>query len=62
MSVREKAGSAITPELVHQFEAADGSLELLLRREAGVYEPLFELESWKVTVEQREAPEACEAP
>jgi 2-isopropylmalate synthase len=36
-----------------QFEAADGSLELLLRREAGVYEPLFELESWRVIVEQR---------
>jgi 2-isopropylmalate synthase len=36
-----------------QFEAADGSFELLLRREAGVYEPLFRLESWRVIVEKR---------
>jgi 2-isopropylmalate synthase len=43
-------------ELEHagfQFEAADGSLELLLRRESGSYEPLFTLESWRVIVEQR---------
>ena len=43
-------------ELEHdgfQFEAADGSFELLMRREAGVYEPLFRLESWRVTVEKR---------
>ena len=39
--------------LGYQFEAADGSLELLMRREAGVYEPLFTLESWRVIVEQR---------
>jgi 2-isopropylmalate synthase len=38
----------------YQFEAADGSLELLLRRESGGgYEPLFTLESWRVIVEQR---------
>ena len=37
----------------YQFEAADGSFELLLRKEAGVYEPLFRLESWRVIVEQR---------
>ena len=36
----------------YQFEAADGSFELLMRREAGVYEPLFRLESWRVTVEK----------
>jgi 2-isopropylmalate synthase len=36
-----------------QFEAADGSFELLMRREAGEYQPLFRLESWRVTVEQR---------
>jgi 2-isopropylmalate synthase len=36
-----------------QFEAADGSFELLMRREAGEYEPLFRLESWRVMVEQR---------
>jgi 2-isopropylmalate synthase len=37
----------------YQFEAADGSFELLLRRETGAYEPLFTLESWRVIVEQR---------
>jgi len=37
----------------YQFEAADGSLELLLRRETGGHEPLFTLESWRVIVEQR---------
>jgi 2-isopropylmalate synthase len=37
----------------YQFEAADASFELLLRREAGVHEPLFRLESWRVIVEQR---------
>jgi len=36
-----------------QFEAADGSFELLMRREAGNYEPLFRLESWRVVVEKR---------
>jgi 2-isopropylmalate synthase len=43
-------------ELEHkgfQFEAADGSFELLMRRETGAYEPLFRLESWRVIVEQR---------
>jgi 2-isopropylmalate synthase len=42
-------------ELEHegfQFEAADGSFELLMRKEAGAYEPLFTLESWRVTVEK----------
>jgi 2-isopropylmalate synthase len=34
----------------YQFEAADGSLELLLRRETGDHEHLFELESWRVIV------------
>ena len=37
----------------YQFETADGSFELLLRKEAGEYEPLFRLESWRVIVEQR---------
>ena len=36
-----------------QFEAADGSFELLLRREAGLHEPLLRLDSWRVTVEKR---------
>jgi 2-isopropylmalate synthase len=43
-------------ELEHQgyhYEAADGSFELLLRRETGDYEPLFSLESWRVIVERR---------
>ncbi len=37
----------------YQFEAADGSFELLLRKETGAYEQLFTLESWRVIVEQR---------
>ena len=37
----------------YQFEAADGSFELLMRRESGEYEPLFTLESWRVIVEKR---------
>ena len=37
----------------YQFEAADGSFELLMRREADAgYEPLFKLESWRVIVEK----------
>ncbi len=42
-------------ELEHagfQFEAADGSFELLLRKQAGDYAPLFRLESWRVIVEK----------
>src|SRR5579884_3658267 len=35
----------------YQFEAADGSFELLLRKETGHYEPLFTLEHWRVIVE-----------
>jgi 2-isopropylmalate synthase len=37
----------------YQFEAADGSFDLLLRKETGEYEPLFRLESWRVIVEKR---------
>jgi 2-isopropylmalate synthase len=43
-------------ELEHQgyhFEAADGSFELLLRKESGEYEPLFTLESWRAIVQKR---------
>jgi 2-isopropylmalate synthase len=36
----------------YQFEAADGSFDLLIRRETGDYEPLFHLEAWRVTVEK----------
>ncbi len=37
-----------------QFEAADGSFDLLIRRETGSYTPLFRLESFRVIVEKRE--------
>jgi 2-isopropylmalate synthase len=38
----------------YHYEAADASFELLLRREAGDYEPLFQLESFRVLTEMRE--------
>jgi 2-isopropylmalate synthase len=38
----------------YHYEAADASFELLLRREAGDYEPLFQLESFRVLTEKRE--------
>jgi 2-isopropylmalate synthase len=38
----------------YQFEAADGSFDLLIRKETGDYEPLFRLESWRAIVEKRE--------
>jgi 2-isopropylmalate synthase len=44
-------------ELEHrgfQYEAADGSLDLLIRKETGDYAPLFRLESWRVIAEKRE--------
>src|SRR5689334_19843249 len=44
-------------ELEHrgfQFEAADGSFDLLIRKETGEYEPLFRLESWRVMASKRE--------
>jgi len=37
----------------YHYEAAPASFELLLRREAGSYVPLFELESFRVVVEKR---------
>jgi 2-isopropylmalate synthase len=37
----------------YHYEAADGSFELLLRKETGEYEPLFTLESWRVIAEKR---------
>jgi 2-isopropylmalate synthase len=40
--------------LGYHFEAADASFDLLLRKEAGVYEPLFRLESFRVITEKRE--------
>ena len=36
------------------FEAADGSFDLLIRKETGEYEPLFRLEAWRVIAEKRE--------
>src|SRR3954468_1533884 len=40
--------------LGYQFEAADGSFDLLIRRATGDWEPLFTLEAWRVLVEKRE--------
>ncbi|HEV2873663.1 MAG TPA: citramalate synthase, partial [Thermoleophilaceae bacterium] len=37
----------------YQFEAADGSFDLLIRKETGDYSPLFRLESWRAMVEKR---------
>jgi 2-isopropylmalate synthase len=37
----------------YHYEAAPASFELLLRREAGSYTPLFKLESFRVTTEKR---------
>jgi 2-isopropylmalate synthase len=37
----------------YQFEAADGSFDLLIRKETGDYQPLFTLESFRVIVEKR---------
>ncbi len=37
----------------YHYEAADASFELLLRREAGEYHPLFKLESFRVITEKR---------
>ncbi len=39
----------------YQFEAADGSFDLLIRRETGDYQPLFRLESFRLIVEKRES-------
>ena len=38
----------------YHLEAADGSFDLLIRKEAGDYEPLFRLESWRVIAEKTE--------
>ncbi len=54
----EVAGRVVerVKELEHRgyhLEAADGTFDLLIRRETGDYEPLFRLESWRVIVETR---------
>ena len=37
----------------YQYEAADASFELMLRRETGAYQPLFRLEGFRVITEKR---------
>jgi 2-isopropylmalate synthase len=53
---RVQAILARLKELEHRgyhFEVADASFELLLERETGLYEPLFVLESYRVSTEKR---------
>lgn len=38
----------------YSFETADASLEIMLRKETGTYEPFFRLESFRASVEKRE--------
>ncbi len=38
----------------YSFEAADASLEVLLKKQLGTYEPLFQLESFRCIMEKRE--------
>ncbi|MEX2253659.1 MAG: citramalate synthase [Thermoleophilaceae bacterium] len=38
----------------YHLEAADGTFDLLIRKETGDYEPLFRLEAFRVIVEKRE--------
>ena len=60
LELSDEAASGVVEQLKqrehrgYHYEAAQASFELLLRREAGVYEPLFELESFRVTTEKRE--------
>ncbi len=37
----------------YQFESADASLELLLRRQLGLWEPRFKLQDYRVTIDHR---------
>jgi 2-isopropylmalate synthase len=59
LELDEKAASRAVERLKqrehrgYHYEAAPASFELLLRREVGSYEPLFELESFRVVVEKR---------
>jgi 2-isopropylmalate synthase len=55
----EQAASALRAlkereHLGYQYEAADASFDLLLRRETGSYEHLFRLESFRVITDKRE--------
>lgn len=38
----------------YQFEAADGSFKILMEKLAGQYRPMFELKSFRVTIEKEE--------
>lgn len=57
LDLDDAAAREVTEELKrrehagYQYEAADASFDLLLRREAGEYEPLFTLESFRVITE-----------
>jgi 2-isopropylmalate synthase len=59
LELDDRAASALVQrvkELEHRgyhYEAAGGSFELLLRKQAGDYQPLFRLESWRAIVEKR---------
>jgi 2-isopropylmalate synthase len=60
LELSDEAASGVVEQLKqrehrgYHYEAAQASFELLLWREAGVYESLFELESFRVTTEKRE--------
>jgi 2-isopropylmalate synthase len=60
LSVDDPATSEMLDEvkrLEHKgytFEAADASLEIMLRKTLGTYEPFFRLESFRVIMEKRE--------
>ncbi len=60
LELHERAIPALLDELKdreargYSFEAADASLELLMRRHDGWRQPFFEVESYRVHVEQRE--------
>lgn len=68
LDIDDGAAREVTEELKrrehagYQYEAADASFDLLLRRRAGEYEPLFTLESFRVITEMRgDGPASAEA-
>ncbi|MDQ2622312.1 MAG: citramalate synthase [Actinomycetota bacterium] len=60
LELDDAAAREVTEELKkrehegYHYEAAEASFDLLLRRKAGEYEPLFRLESFRVITEMRE--------
>jgi 2-isopropylmalate synthase len=60
MSLSDKAATAVLARVKdaeargYSFEAADGSLALIIAKERGEYRPLFKLESFRVIAEKRE--------